>query len=403
MNKIYITGIISLISYIAFSQAESATEEYQMAAYKQEIEADFLSSYYHQEGNNGAVTGGIGTEQLTDVSNLLTINIPLNEENAINILAAADYYTSASTDAIDNNVSSASSKDIRTFSTLSYSKLNRKASETYNVRAGFSVEYDYTSVNGGLSYSKEWNEGNSSITVAGQAFIDQWEIIFPKELRGSVSLPTNKRQSYNGQFFFSQILSQRLQVGLSAEIIHMNGLLSTPFHRIYFADTNAIDIERLPSTRLKIPLGIRLNYYAFENLVIRTHYRYYSDDFGIKAHSIELETPLQLGNSWTISPFYRYHTQTASDYFGAYETHLSSETFYTSDYDLSALQNHKVGLGIQYYPVDGILTSKAIEEKRSGIKKTVRLKYIALRGASYQRSTGLNAFFTSLNIGLSIN
>lgn len=36
-------------------------------------EANLVSSYYHQDGNNSAVTGGIGTEKLSDISNSIDI------------------------------------------------------------------------------------------------------------------------------------------------------------------------------------------------------------------------------------------------------------------------------------------------------------------------------------------
>ena len=35
---------------------------------KQRLEVDFLTSYYSQDGNNASVTGGIGTEELTDLT-----------------------------------------------------------------------------------------------------------------------------------------------------------------------------------------------------------------------------------------------------------------------------------------------------------------------------------------------
>ncbi|WP_461448513.1 hypothetical protein [Mucilaginibacter sp.] len=38
-------------------------------------EVDFVSSYYNQTGDHSAVTGGIGTEAVTDVANGLTLNL----------------------------------------------------------------------------------------------------------------------------------------------------------------------------------------------------------------------------------------------------------------------------------------------------------------------------------------
>jgi len=393
--KLILIGICLGITICLVAQNDTTAV---MKGFSREVEANFLSSYYQQDGNNAAVTGGIGTEQLTDVSNIIILNVPLDSTHAINLYSGVDIYSSASTDKIDNIVSSASSQDVRGFATISYSWLNLYKGETYSVKAGFSKEYDYTSFSAGFSYTREWNEANTELTFAGQAFLDNWLLIYPIELRGEVQLPSSGRQSYNGQLLFSQILSRKTQVGLSAEVIYMSGTLSTPFHRVYFSDTDKPTIERLPNSRLKVPLSVRFNYFPIDNLVVRTYYRYYWDDFNLTGHTAEIELPVKLGSVFTVSPFYRYHTQTAADYFAPYQGHLSTEEFYTSDYDLSALSSHKYGLGFKYFPLYGLARSKPVFDS----KRIFMIKYLELRGGYYQRSNGLTSFIASLNIGFSL-
>lgn len=376
----------------------SKSISYDMKPNSREVTANFLSSYYQQDGNNGAVTGGIGTEKLTDFANIIILNVPLDSVNSIGLYGGADYYSSASTDNIDRFMSSASSSDVRSFATVSFNHKKLRTGETFGIRAGFSAEYDYTSFSTGLSYTKEWNQGNSEINFTTQAFFDNWLIIYPYELRGEVSLPMNSRRSYNGQINFSQVINKRLQMGLSVELVKMTGLLSTPFHRVYFSDASLHDIERLPASRLKVPLGIRLNYFPFDFLVMRTNYRFYWDDFGIESHTIELEAPIKLYSFLTIGPFYRYHKQSGSQFFAPFQTHLVTDQFYTSDYDLSSFNSHKFGLNIRYSPLYGVFQSKEIFY----IKRSLALKYIESRMGYYGRSTGLNAYFVSLNFGLSL-
>ncbi len=390
-----------------------------------DIDANFLSGYYQQDGNNSPVTGGIGTEKLNDFSNVFIINVPLDSVNAISLLAGSDTYTSASTDNIDSNVSSASYQDTRNYGTLGYTRKNLKRSSSWGVRGGVSREYDYQSFSTGISYNKEWNNGNTGLNLTGQAFFDKWlgkehsnQLIYPElwlgDFLGYAMHSDPKRHSYNASLFLSQTLSRRLQIGVSAELIYMTGLLSTPFHSVYFADKEefAFDIERLPSSRLKIPLGIRLNYFPFDFLVLRAFYRYYTDDFGIAAHSWNIETPLKLSNEWTLSPFYRFHTQTAATYFAPYKTHTSNQQYYTSDYDLSAMETQRIGMGVKYYPNEAILRSP----RSFDFIGIFQFKYVELRGAYYTRSTdlkafvsadpsqskGLQAFNVSLNLGFGI-
>lgn len=386
----------------------TARKNFKMKPNSSEIEANFLSSYYSQDGNNSPVTGGVGTEELTDFANVFIVNVPLDSVNSVSLFAGVDAYTSASSDNIDSNVSSASMSDTRGYGTLSYNRKNLRKGETYGLRAGFSKEFDYQSFSAGLSLTKEWNDGNSELNFTGQAFFDKWlgkehsnKLIYPEmwlgDFLGYKELDSPLRNSYNAQLFYSQVINTRMQIGISAEVIYMTGLLSTPFHSVYFSDQPeyAFDIERLPSSRLKIPLGFRWNYFPFDFLVLRTYYRYYTDDFGINAHTFELETPLKINSSFTVSPFYRYHTQSASKYFAAKGQHLSTDKFYTSDYDLSGLYSNKYGLGFKYYPTFGLLRSKPLF-KTHGV---FMMKYIELRAARYIRSTDFSAYNVSLNLG----
>lgn len=364
---------------------------YQMKANDKVIDVNFLTSYYQQDGNNSAVEGGLGTEDLTDVANILIVNIPLDSSKSLSVTFGADFYTSASTDMIDADMSSASSKDLRAYASIGYSVKKLQSGWTFGGRIGFSSEYDYTSLNGGLNIAKEWNQGNTELGISAQVFVDQWKLYFPEELKNRVSVPTKNRRSYNVSAVFSQVINKRMQFSLSAEAIYMEGLLSTPFHRVFFADSNEGDIERLPESRLKLPFSFRFNYFPMDKFIVRSYYRFYTDDFGIVAHTANLEIPFKVSDVVSIAPFYRYHSQSSADHFAPYKQHLSSEEFYTSDYDLSSLSSHKIGLAFGYSPVYGLSRGRIFS-------RPFMFKSIELRAAYYSRDTGLNAILFSANL-----
>jgi len=386
-----------LIFFYGMSSAFAQESDYQMKSNDEEITADFLTSYYEQTGNNAAVTGGVGTEQLTDFASMLVVNVPLDSINAINVTIGADFYTSASTDNINSRISSASSKDLRSYGTIGYTRKNLKKGTTYGIKTNFSTEYDYTSISGGLSFAKEFNEGNSELSLNAQAFFDNWETFFPQELRGIVSLPSTDRQSYNFQATYAQVINRRMQFSISSEAILMKGLLSTPFHRVFFSDQLLPDIERLPDSRLKIPLGLRLNIFPADDLIIRSYYRYYWDDWGLRAHSMSLELPIKISTDLTLSPFFWYHTQNQADYFAPFSEHTTGEVFYTSDFDLSALNSHKIGVGVKIAPLYGLARTKV-----PLTKKVLSFKSLDIRGAYYKRSTDLKAFIFSLGLSFGV-
>jgi hypothetical protein len=156
---------------------------------------------------------------------------------------------------------------------------------------------------------------------------------------------------------FSQILSKNVQGSLSLDLIQQKGLLSTPFQRVYFSDISdsfienfqlADAIEQLPDNRFKVAIGGGLNWYLSEIFTLRTFYRFYFDDWGISSHTASVEVPIKITDKFTLYPSYRFYNQTAADYFNPYEAALSTNEFYTSDYDLSKYTANQFGFGVSY-------------------------------------------------------
>jgi len=98
-----------------------------------------------------------------------------------------------------------------------------------------------------------------------------------------------------------------------------------------------------------------------------------------------LEAPFKVTDKFTLYPTYRYYTQTAADYFYPKEEALSTDVYYTSDYDLSDYDAHQYGAGVQYKDI--FASAKVF---------SFGLKTIDLRFSQYDRSDGLNAFIVTL-------
>ena len=389
------------------------------------IEVDILSSYYSQDGEHSPVTGGRGTEELSDLTSTIIINIPYGKNN-YSINYGADNITSASTDNIDAEVSSDSKKDMRIHGNLGIThKISKRKS--YHVGAGFSSEYDVKSVSFNAGVSLESKNRNSSLDVNSKMFLDNWSLYEPIELSSNIEIETEEgetevevessgtknRTSYDLSVSFAQILTKRLQVSFTGEVIYQKGLLSTPFHRVYFNDgvntnnlneietilsTKSRKRELLPVSRLKTPIAMRLHYSISGTFVVRSFYRYYTDDFGVTANTVELELPIKVGNALTFYPFYRYHDQTASKYFAPFGEHLLSSDYYTSDYDLSAFNSNQYGVGLEYAPLFGV-GKKAINADKGFLK----LKSINARFANYERSDGLSSYLVSFGLSFEID
>lgn len=374
-------------------------------ATKGETTVDILSSYYQQNGDHGAVEGGIGTQKLTDVAPTVILNLPLDSVARLTANIGFDYYASASTDRIDQVLSSPSASDVRYHADFGYQRNLSKAT-IVGLSAGFSKEYDYQSFNVAASWAHASADGNRELSIGGQAYFDKATLILPVELRTGGGNQAHgsgfdTRQSYNLNVVYSQVLTKRLQVAVSTELVAQRGLLSTPFHRVYFAETGGgygtAKTELLPRVRNKYPVGLRLTYYATDLVQLRGFYRFYNDNFGIQAHTLELEVPVKVTPFFTLYPFYRYHTQTASTYFAPYLGHSIADEYYTSDYDLASFSAQKIGLGFRYAPLYGIGRFKT--PFGSGITK---FKSLDLRYGYYRQSTGLTSNIVSVDLSFTM-
>ena len=137
-------------------------------------EASIVSSYYQQDGNNSAVTGGEGTEELTDISNQITIRFSKQSKTGkrhdFTFVQGVDFYTSASSDNIDRIDSSPSRLDVRTYPLLSWQMTNAEETRGITANASFSIEYDYTSYGFGGGWWAQSPDKNRLFSVEAQVF-----------------------------------------------------------------------------------------------------------------------------------------------------------------------------------------------------------------------------------------
>ena len=425
---------ILLLSIVFFDNGQQ--KESTAVGFKKRVlettEVDFLLSYYKQDGIHSAVSGGSGTENLTDITAAIVVAMPLSDDEVLTADIGISAYSSASSSNInpfDSNTpnpwqssSGASQSDQLISLALSYSASSDDRNTIWNAHVSGSVEYDYSSIGFGGGVTKEFNDKNTEVSLSASAYLDTWKPIYPKELQDYKNNGDNlnggifdyftitgntaynpsqfefhkdkKRNSYSVSLSLSQVINKKLQASVFLDVLQQQGLLSTPYQRVYFKDVAAsfinnffffFDIERLPDSRFKLPIGARLHYYINERFVLRTYYRFYCDNWGIESHTASIELPIKLTDRFTVFPMYRYYTQTASDYFAPINTHLSSDRYYTSDYDLSAFDANQYGFGVNY---TDIFTGAKIWK--------FGLKNIDFRFNHYDRSDGLKADIVSL-------
>lgn len=412
MKKICLTVVglyCGLLS--AFSQSYNIdTTSYKNQKLKLD-EVNLVSGYFNQDGNHSAITGGIGSQKLNDVSNVFELKFvkqnEFNNKYTWDVQVGYDHHTAAS-QAYVNPLGTSRAWGTRFYPSINWQE-EKANGLTFGLGTSISTEVNYHSFGLHFSVGKTSKNKNTDLNFKGQAYFDKVVLIeptefVPKPVESSpstyttasgniissngqiikVRIPRTPRNTYSGSLTLSQVVNKNFQVAVIAEGVAQNGYLGLPFHRVYF--TNGTEkIENLPSTRFKLPLGIRMNYFLSDKFIFRSYYRYYMDDWGIKAHTASLEVPYKVSPFVSVSPFYRFYIQTASSYFAPYAQHSPNERYYTSNYNMSAFSSQFFGINVRITPEKGVFNIPFFN-------------MVDLRYGHYTQTTGLQANNIGINL-----
>ena len=398
MKKICLTVVgMYFILLHAFSQVTTDSTAFKPRKLKLD-EVNLVSSYYTQNGDHSSIRGGIGSEKVTDLANGLELKwVGWDAKQRKNTLTAGigvDHHTAASQAYISKTGASRRTDGLRLYPSLDWTRENERKGTSFSLGAYYSNEFNYQSI--GLSAGatkKTKTNGEFGLKLSG--YFDQVKLIFPSEFepagpygsggrdREHPDYGSSPRQTYTASFSFTQVINTRLQAAFLLDLVEQHGYLGLPFHRVFFTD-GTDSVEKLPSNRFKLPIGLRLNYFLGDRVILRGYYRYYTDNWGIHAHTASLEVPVKLTPFFSITPFYRFYTQTAAKYFAQYEQHLQSDTYYSSNYALSKFSSNFFGAGFRLAPPKGVLGT--------------HLSTMEIRYGHYTQTTDLVSNIISLNL-----
>lgn len=132
----------------------------------------------------------------------------------------------------------------------------------------------------------------------------------------------------------TQIIDRDTLLSASLGYTHSSGYLSDPYKAtlLAFDDPNQfLDSSRLRFVQLKGVLEQRptirdqwtfdahyLQYLPGTNTAVHLDYRFFHDDWGIDAHTLNLSVYQPLGGGWMVVPGLRYYTQSAADFYQPY-------------------------------------------------------------------------------------
>ena len=243
-----------------------------------------------------------------------------------------DATTSASGTSAIGEIPMASYQDTRKAISASY--MRRLGSHLPSLTLSYSRESDYLSRGASLVDSWELFGGRSTLHYGVGGTSDEVEPVNTDE-----QLPKSSLAFSAG---WTQILGPRDLLDVSIGIDNLSGYLTDPYKVVSIGTETVPEVR--PDSRSRNTVVFKYGHYFLSRGALKTAYRYYWDDWGVKAQTLDLIYDQRIGRRMILTPQLRYYRQGSAEFF-AYQ-YQSPQLYMTSDYRLSAFWSWLAGIGL---------------------------------------------------------
>ncbi len=159
------------------------------------------------------------------------------------------------------------------------------------------------------------------------------------------------RQSYS--LGISQVMTKHMLLALNFQTITDEGFLNNPYRSVRYLDPGnangySFEPEVYPRTRTSNAVALRAIYYLPYRASIRGEYRYFSDDWGIRAFNAGVNYTHPIGKNWLLDFKYRYYEQGKADFYSDLFPYAQAQNYLARDKEMSSYSNQTFGFGVSY-------------------------------------------------------
>jgi len=262
---------------------------------------------------------------------------------------SANYYVDMVSSASIDVVTTASPYDEeRTQYSLALDALRGKT--TYSAGYSNSTENDYEADTAYFTVSQDLFGDLTTITLG---FTRGWDVVMKRDASGS-GVDPNFREHIDRRNYsigLSQIITRNLITGADFEVITDEGFLNNPYRTVRYLDPSgavARQDERYPGTRTSNAFAVRGMYYLPYRASVHGQYRFFTDTWGILAHTAEIGYTHPMPPHWTFDLSYRFYTQEAADFYSDLFPRQDAQNFLARDKELSTFTSNLIRLSASY-------------------------------------------------------
>jgi hypothetical protein len=171
-----------------------------------------------------------------------------------------------------------------------------------SVRGAYSTEDDYKSKAGGLTLRHATPDQNTTFTIG---------VGYSSDEISPTTGPQFTEEKTTTDFIagITQVLTPNDVAQANVYYARQSGYLTDPYKAFW-------GVDKRPDSRSQWAALFRWNHF-FEGLdaTLRSSYRYYGDDWNVRAHTVQFEWAQSLPYGLIITPSFRYTTQSAAEFY----------------------------------------------------------------------------------------
>jgi hypothetical protein len=333
----------------------SAKNAYAEAAPEQGIVSMKYLNYHDSQSGDTSQTSGMSRDRINVNALSFMGMVPIAGKWSLTTTFIEDSITGASpayhssgfpSATPKHDTSSGASGELRHAGDLTLTRYFSRG--TLSLGTSYSKESDYISRGCSVQGTLSTEDKNTTLSLGTAYNSDTIDLNKPAVVLSKQQGTPGKKKVYSGLVGVTQVMSKNDIVQLNLGYTSGQGYYSDPYK----------DPDIRPGHRDMVTLMTRWNHH-FEGLdgTTRLSYRYYTDTFGVRAHTFDAEYVQPLSKGWEVTPMLRFHSQSAADFYvpvGAAELADSSKptpppagaSVYSEDQRLSAFGAFSYGMKV---------------------------------------------------------
>jgi len=146
---------------------------------------------------------------------------------------------------------------------------------------------------------------------------------------------------------FTQIIDKSSLYKFDVFYSSENGYLTNPYYNVV-RNQNELVGESRPDARTSYGFNVKYIKAFKNNITSKFKYKYYTDDWGINSHTIDVNNYYSINKKLTLGFGARYYTQSEADFYSSDITHFTNEKYASHDDRISSFNAQTYKLSLDY-------------------------------------------------------